>query len=70
MRFFYFININNYMNIANEILDKSNGELTLFQSMEIATKIIQSQALQDLAYAFRQDGEFQESMTQIAKALK
>ena len=55
---------------ANNLLDNSKGELNLFQAMELAVKIIQAQALQDLAFAFRQDGEFQESMTQIAKAIK
>jgi hypothetical protein len=55
---------------ANNLLENSKGTLTLHQSMELAVKIIQAQALQDLAFAFRQDGEFQESMTQIAKAIK
>ena len=55
---------------ANNIMDNSKGQVTMHQAMELAVKIIQAQAMQDLAFAFRQDGEFQESMTQIANALK
>lgn len=59
-----------FTTIANNILEQCNDELNLYQAMELAAKLVQAQALADLANAFRQDGEFQESMTQIANALK
>lgn len=64
------MNTSIYYDIANNILDNGQGLITFDKALELAIKIVQADALQNLAIAFRQDGEFQESMSQIANALK
>ena len=64
------MNTSFFYDIANQILDNSKGLVPFETALELAIKMVQADALQNLANSFRQDGEFQESMTQIANALK
>lgn len=47
-------------------MDSSKG-LTQQQALDLAIKMVQADALANLAHAFRRDGEFQESMYLLSK---
>lgn len=51
-------------------MDQSHGKISFYQAMDLAIKMHQADAFMDIAYFLRRDGEFQESMTDIAKSIK